>query len=77
MVQRVLTIQQLHIGLNNWVLLLQEMMVKLKRNMEEMMSICLTWFPIGGLGEPNIYHNSGENYKEVGILLGGCPTVKN
>ena len=22
------------------------------------MSICLTWFPIGGLGEPNIYHQS-------------------
>ena len=36
------------------LLLLQEMMVKLTRNMEKMMSICLTWFPIGGLGEPNI-----------------------
>ena len=37
------------------VLLLQEMKVELKRrNMEKMMSICLTWFPIGGLGEPNI-----------------------
>ena len=22
------------------------------------MSICLTWFPIGGLGDPNIYHDS-------------------
>ena len=32
------------------VLLLQEMMVKLKRNNEKMMSRCLTWFPIGGLG---------------------------
>jgi len=21
------------------------------------MSICLTWFPISGLGEPNIYQN--------------------
>jgi len=30
------------------LLLLQEMMVKLTRNMEKMMSICLTWFPIGG-----------------------------
>ena len=31
------------------VLLLQEMKVELKRrNMEKMMSICLTWFPIGG-----------------------------
>ena len=31
------------------LLLLQEMMVRLKRNMEKMMSTCLTWFPIGGL----------------------------
>ena len=22
-----------------------------------MMSICLTWFPIDGLGEPYLYHN--------------------
>ena len=22
------------------------------------MSRCFTWFPIGGLGEPNIYHQS-------------------
>jgi len=35
----------------------QEMMARLKRNMEKMMSICLTWFPIIGLGEPNIYQN--------------------
>ena len=39
------------------LLLLQEMIVRLKRNMEKMMSICLTWFPISGLGEPNIYQN--------------------
>ena len=58
-------------------LLLQEMMVKLKRNMEKMMSRCFTWFPISGLGEPNIYHDSGVFYKNVGILLGGCLTVKN
>ena len=32
------------------LLLLQEMMVKLKRNMDKMMRICLTWFPIGVLG---------------------------
>ena len=36
----------------------QEMTVRLKRNMEKIMSICLTWFPISGLGEPNIYHQS-------------------
>ena len=35
----------------------QEMMVRLKRNMEKMMSICFTWFPISGLGEPYLYHN--------------------
>jgi hypothetical protein len=34
--------------------------VRLKRNMEKMMSICFTWFPIGGLGEPNIYHKLGN-----------------
>ena len=45
------------------LLLLQEMMVKLKRNMDKMMSICLTWFPIGVLGEPYLYHNSGGFYK--------------
>ena len=39
-------------------LLLQEMMVKLKRNMETMKSICLTWFLISGFVEPNIYHQS-------------------
>jgi len=28
------------------------------------------------LGEPNIYHDSGVFYKCVGLLLGGCLTVK-
>ena len=60
------------------LLLLQEMIVRLKRRRKErMMSICLTWFPIGVLGEPNIYHDLGGFYKNVGILLGGCLTVKN
>ena len=36
------------------LLLLHEMMVKLKRNTERIMSICLTWFPFGGLGESHI-----------------------
>ena len=58
-------------------LLLQEMMVKLKRNMETMMSICLTWFPIRGLGEPNIYHDLGMFYKEVGRLWRFSDSVKN
>ena len=34
--------------------LAHEMMLRLKRNMEKMMSRCFTWFPIDGLGEPNI-----------------------
>jgi len=28
------------------------------------------WFTIGGLGEPNIYHDLGVFYKNGGILLG-------
>ena len=39
------------------LLLLQEMTVKLKRNMEKMMNICLTRFPISGLGKPKLYQN--------------------
>ena len=36
----------------------QEMMARLKRNMEKMMSICLTWFPNWlVLGEPELYHH--------------------
>ena len=53
------------------LLLLQEMIVRLKRNMEEMMSICLTWFPISGLGEPYIYHDLGVFYKNRGFYLDG------
>ena len=29
-----------------------------------MMSICLTWVPISGLGKPNIYHNL-ENFTRM------------
>ena len=36
------------------LLLLQEMTVKLKRNKEKRMSRCFTWFPFGGLVEPEI-----------------------
>ena len=53
------------------LLLLQEMTVKLKRNMEKMMSTCLTWFPFSELGEPNIYHDSGGFYKKWGFYLVG------
>ena len=41
-------------------LLAQEMTVRLKRDMANMMSICLNWFPISGLGLPNIYQNLGD-----------------
>ena len=36
----------------------QDMGMKLKRNRERMMSICLTWVPIRGLGEPYLYYQS-------------------
>ena len=36
------------------LLLLHEMAVRIKRNMEKMMSISFIWFPIGVLGEPKI-----------------------
>ena len=50
------------------LLLLQEMMVKLKRKREKMMSICLTWFPISGLGEPHIYQNLVCFTRKWGVL---------
>ena len=38
--------------------LLQEMKVELKRRRKDkMMSICLTRFPISGLGKPKLYQN--------------------
>jgi len=40
----------------------QDMKMKLKRNVERRMSKCFTWFPIGVLGEPNIYHDSEVFY---------------
>jgi len=41
------------------------------------MSKCFTWFPIGGLGEHNIYQNLVWITMCVLFLLGGCLTVKN
>jgi hypothetical protein len=52
-------------------LLAQEIMVKLKRNMEKMMSICLTRVPISGLGEPKIYQNLGDFSRIVGFYFEG------
>jgi len=45
--------------------------VKLKRNMEKMMSICLTRVPISGLGEPKIYQNLGDFSRIVGLYSEG------
>jgi len=61
----------------------QEMMVRLKRDMRIMDKTLFIFSSIPKvkyyglvLGEPNIYHDSGVFYKCVGILLGGCLTVK-
>jgi len=40
------------------------------------MSSRFTWFPIGDLGEPNIYHDQGD-FTRIGKDCGGCLTVKN
>jgi len=40
-----------------------------RRRKEKMMSRCFTWFPIGGLGEPNIYHNLGDFTRMWGFYL--------
>ena len=48
---------------------LQDMAMKLKRNMEKMMSICLTWFPLSSLGEPNIYNHLGYFTRKWGVVV--------
>ena len=49
------------------LLLLQEMKMELKRRrIERRMSRCFTKFPIGGLGEPDIYHDLWVFYKNCG-----------
>ena len=53
------------------LLLLQEMIVRLKRNMEKMMSICLTWFPIGELGKSKLYQNMWCFTRMWGFYLEG------
>jgi hypothetical protein len=56
--------------------LAHEMMVRLKRNIEIMMSRCFTKFPFSELGEPNIYHQSvcfTRKWEDCGC----CLTVKN
>ena len=52
------------------LLLLQEMKIELKRRrIERRMSICLTWFPISGLGEPYIYNNL-EDFTRKWVVSG-------
>ena len=36
-----------------------------------MMSICLTWFPIGGLGKPKLYQNMEGFTRMWGFYLEG------
>ena len=60
--------------LSSLLFLAHEMMMKIKRNMEKMMSRCFTWVPISGLGKPN-YTIIWLNLQEQGILLGGCLTL--
>ena len=49
-------------------LLLHEMIVRIKRKRERMMSICLTWFPIGGYRRTQYITPIGLNYKCGGYL---------
>ena len=55
----------------------QEMTVRPKSNTEKIMSKCLTWFLFCGCRRTQYIPEYGEFYKNVGILLGGCLTVKN
>jgi len=50
-------------------LLLQEMIVRLKRNRERMMSRCFTWFPLVDLEESEIYYNLGCFTRKWGFYL--------
>ena len=49
--------------------LVHEMIVRLKRKREKMMSICLTRFPIGGYRRTQNITLIGLFYKEVGSVL--------
>ena len=50
------------------LLLLREMIVRLKRNMEKMMSICLTWFPFWWISRTQYITSICLFFKEVGRL---------
>ena len=55
-------------------LLLQEMIVRLIRNVEKMISRFFTWFPIYWFRRTQYITSFGLFYKNEGRLLGGCPT---
>ena len=44
----------------------QDMEMKLKRNTEKIMSICFTWFPIGGYRRTLLIPRFGGNLQECG-----------
>ena len=48
------------------LLLLQEMIVRLKRNRERKMSICFTWFPNSGFRRTLLIPRFGGNLQEYG-----------
>jgi hypothetical protein len=55
------TTDTVELVISSSLLLLQEMKMELKRRRKErIMSRCFTWFPIGGLGEPYMYHDLDE-----------------
>jgi hypothetical protein len=56
------------------LLLLQEMMVKLKRKRERIMSKCFIKFPIGYFRKTLHITSIGLFYKNVGVLLGRIRT---
>ena len=53
------------------LLLLHEMIVRLKRNMEKMMSICLNWFPFWWISRTQYIPELGLFYNVWGFYLVG------
>ena len=51
------------------LVLLQEMMVKLKRNMERIMSRCFNWFPFWWIRRTLLIPEFGVFYKNRGFYL--------
>jgi len=49
-------------------------LMELKRKRERIMSICLTWFLISGLGKPKLYQNMWC-FTRKWVGCGGVPVV--